>query len=61
MLGLPVYRIGVESRGPVIAFRDELRSWLETAVISEFEPSKCFSPTISNPNWPTVDLLQLPQ
>ena len=54
-LGLPVHRIGNELCGPVIAFADELRSWLETTAISEFHPSKCFSPSTAcltpNPKW----------
>lgn len=48
-LGLPVHRIGGKSRGQVIAFADELRSWLETTAISEFDSSNGSSPSISNP------------
>lgn len=50
-LGLPVHRISGKSHGQVIAFADELRSWLETAAISESDRSKGSSPSISNPKW----------
>ena len=48
-LALPVHRIGGKSHGQVVAFADELRSWLETAAISEFDRSNGSSPSISNP------------
>lgn len=51
-LGLPVHRIGGKSYGQVIAFPYELRSWLETAAISEFDRLNGSSRSISNPKWP---------
>ena len=48
-LALPVHRIGGKSRGQVIAFADELRTWIETSAISECDRANGSIPSISNP------------